>query len=101
MSYYDRIYLNGEPLPFPETVTNGDKRFSMVSGLMFSGNGKLFYIGDIKTEPYKTSKEVFIDNRSTGNVYESAGEISYDPSDDKLTFYASREKKLFLVTVKF
>lgn len=101
MSYYDRIYLNGEPLPFPETVTNGDKRFSMISGLMFSGNGKLFYIGDIKTEPYKTSKEVFIDNRSTGNVYESAGEISYDPSDDKLTFYASREKKLFLVTVKF
>lgn len=101
MNYYDKIYLNGEPLPFPETVANGDKRFSMVSGLMFSANGKMFYIGDIKTGPEKTSKEVFIDNRSTGNVYESTGNISYDPSEDKLTFYASREKKLFLVTVKF
>lgn len=101
VSYFDKIYLNGELLPFPETVTNGEKRFTFVSGLFFSRSGKLFYIGDIKTTREKTSKEMFIDNISTGNAYESTGEINYDPSEDKLTFCAARDKKIFFVTVRF
>jgi len=95
------IVTNEGELPFPDNYSKSD-RFLYISNLMYSGNGKLFYIADTKLEPetYVATKEAFVNNVSLGKTYNSVYDFSYDESINEVSFIASRGKVIYLVRVK-
>jgi len=100
-NYNDRVYVNNKILPLPENIINGGKKFSLITGLMYSNNDKLFYTGQIKISENEFYYEIFIDNKTAGKTYDVIGNLKYDDSKNELTFYASKKNKIYLVTVKF
>lgn len=91
------------PLPFPKDVVSGSNMFSYISNLKFSKDDKLFFIGDMKGYPSdeEVKKEVFVNNKSLGKIYNSIDKLIYDESKNEITFIGSRGKKIYFVTVRF
>ena len=100
-TFSDRVYLNNKMLPFPVTAVKGVNDYLQISALMFSKNDIMFYIGGIKLEGDKIKKEIFIDNGSTGKSYDMIGDINYDSNSDEVNFLASKNERIYSVTVKF
>ncbi len=95
------IVKNNERLPFPENVS-GSKNISYISSLMYTKDDKLFFIGDMIIDPvtYDVTKEIFVNNRSLGKIYNSVFPVKYDEQKNEITFTAARGKKIYFVTVK-
>ena len=89
-------------LPFPNDVKSGSNMFSYISHLMFSKDDKLFFIGDMKanTDDDEVKKEIFVNNRSLGKIYNSIDNLIYDESKNEITFNGSRGKIVYFVTVR-
>jgi hypothetical protein len=99
----DFVVTNSGLLSFPSGNISGSKMFYFISNLMYSKNDILFFIGDMIYDPltYKTTKEIFVNNKSLGKIYNSINKFNYDEANNLITFLASRENKIYLVTVKF
>jgi len=88
-------------LPFPENIS-GSNNISYISNMMYTKNDELFFIGDMKIDPvtYDVTKEIFVNNRSLGNYYNTVTPVKYDMQKNEITFTAARGKKVYFVTVK-
>lgn len=99
--YSAEVYLNGEKLPVPDKTPSGSKTLNTVLNLMFTGNDKLFYIGEFKTGKDSYLYQCFADNSAVGETFDSIGKVSYDAAGNSLSFYGVRDKSLYLVNVQF
>lgn len=90
-------------LPFPKDDVSGSKMFSYISNLMFSKDDKLFFVGDSQGDPgsNEVKKEIFVNNKSLGKIYNSIDNLKYDEVSDEVTFTGSRGKNIYFVTVRF
>lgn len=89
-------------LPFPKTSVAGINSFSYVSSLMYSANGKMFYVGSLsKPDLSYTVNEAFINNESTGKLYSNLGIVRYDKTLDRTWFYGARGKSVYRVDINF
>ena len=69
--------------------------------MFYTLNDKLFYIGEIKISEDKTLREIFVDNISLGKVYDMIGEINYNEKTNEVNFFATKDKSIYKVTVRF
>lgn len=97
----EHLYVNSRKLPFPGTSEISNGKFYKISGLFYSPEGRLFYIGEYTGQDGKYYCEVYIDNVSAGKVYNSTGFTYYDAADGQIKFFAVRDKTLYSVKVKF
>jgi hypothetical protein len=97
----DNVYINNLKLPFPETSVKNISDFSFIRGMFYTLNDKLFYIGEIKISEDKTLREIFVDNISLGKVYDMIGEINYNEKTNEVNFFATKDKSIYKVTVRF
>lgn len=95
------VYVNSRKLPFPGTLQSSNGKFYNISGLYYSPDGRLFYTGEYSGNDENYYCEIYIDNVSTGKVYNSTGYTSYDTVSGQMTFFAVRDKTLYSVKVKF
>lgn len=93
------IYINGVRLPAPDKTPGDIKQFNSVLNLLFDKNDKLFYIAEFKPDDKNFIYQCFIDNKSTGESYESTGKIEYEESSNSVSFYAVRDKSIYLVNI--
>ena len=102
-TYGNAVFTNGVKLPFPETAAGGPGYFRGVYNLFYTVSGEMFFIAVTKPgEDYTMDlKEVFVNNRSLGKIYNSVGAISYDPSANEVSFIATRGNEVFDVKLKF
>ena len=49
----------------------------------------------------KTLREIFVDNISLGKVYDMIGEINYNEKTNEVNFFATKDKSIYKVTVRF
>ncbi|MDQ3022145.1 MAG: hypothetical protein M3R36_16465 [Bacteroidota bacterium] len=89
-------------LPFPSNAVNGSKMFSYISELMFTADGKLFFIGDMIYDPvaHTGTKEIFVDNKSLGKIYNTINNVEYDETENIISFAGSRGKAIYFVHIK-
>lgn len=102
-TYGNAVFMNGTKLPFPETASGGPGYFRSVYSLFYAVSGEMFYLAVTKPgEDYTMDlKEVFVNNRSLGKIYNSVSAISYDPSANEVSFIASRGNEVFDVKLMF
>jgi hypothetical protein len=101
--YKNVIVTNNGRLPFPDSKVAGAEAFSQVSNLMFSKNDKLFYVGDAysSSQNEEVKRELFVDNRSVGDYYNTISNLRYIESADVITFTGSRGNRIYSVTINF
>ncbi len=102
-SYGNAVFTNGVKLPFPETAAGGPGYFRGVYNLFYTVSGEMFFLAVTKPgEDYTMDlKEVFVNNRSLGKIYNSVSAISYDAAKNEVSFIASRDNEVFDVLLKF
>lgn len=99
----DFVVTNNGTLPFPSNIVTNAKMLSFISDLMYTKNDKLFFIAEMNYDPekFQSTKEIFVDNKSLGKIYNSIKEVRYDEVLNEISFIASRGNKIYFVTVKF
>lgn len=97
----DNVYINAVKLPFPKTSVKDISNFSSVSGMLFTIDDNLFYIGDLKISENKSVKEIFVNNVSTGKTYDMVGEIIYNEKTNEVNFTATKDQSVYNVSVRF
>ena len=95
------VYTNNGKLPVPGNASDPNVSFNSILGLMFTKNDKLFFIGEYTVEKNKFKYELFSDNVSLGKVYDFVDKIDYNVNENKLTFYATKDKSIFKVEIQF
>lgn len=97
------IYTNGVRNEFPANIKSNSKMFSYISDLVYTSNGKLFFIGDIydKTNIKNIKKELIVDNKSLGKVYDTISRVRNDRDKNEVSFLGSRGKAIYKVSVRF
>lgn len=100
-TFSDFVVTDKGRLPFPSNSVTDSKSFSYISYLNYSSNGRLFFIGNVSTDPvtYVVTQEVFVDNKSMGKTYTSVSNVRYNAATNQMTFNGARGDKIYFVIV--
>lgn len=71
--------------------------------MMYTKNDQLFFTGDMIIDPvtYEVTKEIFVNNKTLGKIYNTIYPLVYDEFNNEIKFTASRKNKIYFVIVKF
>jgi hypothetical protein len=79
---------------------NAAEDFDYIENMIYSSNGRLFYIGGINN--YTTNvynSEVIVDGVNMGKAYTGLSNVTYDEATNTVSFFASREGTIYKVSV--
>lgn len=96
------IVTNSVRIPSPEKVSD-TKYINYISNMMYTKNDQLFFTGDMIIDPvtYEVTKEIFVNNKTLGKIYNTIYPLVYDEFNNEIKFTASRKNKIYFVIVKF
>lgn len=102
LTYFNVLYIDGVRQAPPMAVVEGSGKVSGIYDMFYSDNGKLFFTALTSAAEYYSDgvREVFVDNKSLGKMYNTIGRMKYDSVSNEVTFKATRGKTVYDVKVK-
>jgi|GEM_PF-3902669 len=78
------------------------KGYDYINNLFYTNSGKLFYTGTLNSDEmydYTANMEPVLNNESLGKIYNNIAFMNYDKNKNEISFWGSRGKEIYKVTI--